>query len=205
MSSRISQYISMLFHPLLMPFYAMAILFNLHSYLSYSIASEVKKIVLFIVFITCFVMPVLITLYLLQKGFIRSLEMNERRERRVPFLATMLMYVGCYLLLRQLPAPELVPAIVISGAAIIAVAFAVNLFWKISIHMIGLGGLAGIIFVSGDRILSDVSFYFILILIISGITGWARLSRESHTSMQVYTGFLTGFIASGFTLNLIIQ
>ncbi len=150
-------------------------------------------------------MPVLITLYLLQKGFIRSLEMNERKERRVPFLAAMLMYVCCYLLVRQLPAPDLIPAIVISGAVIIAVAFAVNLRWKISIHMLGLGGLAGIIFISGDRILTDVSSYFILVLLISGITGWARLSREAHSSMQVYAGFIAGFIASAFTLKSILQ
>lgn len=150
-------------------------------------------------------MPVLITLYLLQKGFIRSLEMNERKERRIPFLAAMLMYLSCYLLLRQLPAPELIPAIVISGAVVIAIAFAVNLWWKISIHMLGLGGLAGIIFISGNRILTDVSFYFILVLLISGITGWARLSREAHTSMQVYTGFIAGFVAAAFTLKSLLQ
>lgn len=205
MTSRLSQYISIAFHPLLMPFYAMVILFHVHSYLTYSLAAEVKKIILFTVFITCFVMPVLITLYLLQKGFIRSLEMNERKERRVPFLAAMLMYVSCYLLIRQLPAPELIPAIVISGAVIIALAFAVNLRWKISIHMLGLGGLAGIIFISGDRILTDVSSYFILVLLVSGITGWARLSRGAHTSMQIYAGFIAGFITSAFTLNSILQ
>lgn len=205
MSLRLSKYISIVFHPLLMPFYAMAILFNLQSYITYSMAPEVKKIVLFIVFITCFVLPVLITLYLLQKGFIHSLEMSERKERHVPFLAAMLMYVCCYLLLRQLPAPDLVPAIVISGAIVIAVAFAVNLRWKISIHMIGLGGLAGIIFISGDRILTDVSFYFLLVLLVSGITGWARLSENAHTSMQVYAGFMAGFITTVFTLNSILQ
>lgn len=205
MTSRLSQYISVIFHPLLMPFYAMVIIFNVHSYLSYSLAPEVKKIILFIVFITCFVMPVLISLYLLQKGFIRSLEMSERRERRVPFLAAMLMYLCCFLLVRQLPAPDLIPAIVISGAVIIAVAFAVNLRWKISIHMIGLGGLAGIIFISGDRILTDVSIYFIAVLLVSGITGWARLSREAHSSMQIYAGFIAGFVTSALTLNSILQ
>lgn len=205
MTSRLSQYISIAFHPLLMPFYAMTILFNARSYLTYSLAPEVKKIILFIVFITCFVMPVLITLYLLQKGLIRSLEMSERKERRIPFLAAILMYVCCYFLVRQLPAPDLIPAIVISGAVIIAVAFAVNLRWKISIHMIGLGGLAGIIFISGDRILTDVSIYFIIVLLISGITGWARLSREAHSSMQIYAGFIAGFIASALTLNSILQ
>lgn len=205
MNTRLAQYISIAFHPLLMPFYAIAILFKVHSYLTYSLAPEVKKIILFIVFITCFVLPVLLTLYLLQKGFIRSLEMNERKERRVPFLVSMLMYVCCYLLIRQLPAPDLIPAIVITGAVIIAIAFAITLRWKISIHMIGLGGLAGIIFISGDRILTDVSAYFILVLLISGITGWARLSREAHTSMQVYAGFIAGFISAAVTLNSILQ
>jgi hypothetical protein len=205
MTSRLPQIISVAFHPLLMPFYAMAILFNLHSYLTYSLAAEVKKIILFTVFFTCFVIPVLITLYLLQKGFIRSLEMADRHERRVPFLAALLMYITCYLLLRQLPTPELIPAIVLSGAVIIAIAFAVTIRWKISIHMLGLGGLAGIIFISGERILSDVSPYLSLILLISGITGWARLSLQAHSSLQIYAGFAAGFIAATITLNSILQ
>ncbi|MCC6384009.1 MAG: hypothetical protein LC117_09160 [Bacteroidia bacterium] len=204
MKIKLARYIPVIFHPLLMPFYATIFIYNIHSYLSYSLASEVKTLSLVFIFTTCFIAPVITALWLVQKGWIHSLEMAERKERSIPFLSTVIYYIACYLLIRLLPVPSIVASLILGGAFLIAVAFMINLKWKISIHLIGLGGLSGLIWITGEILIADIIGYFILSLLAAGLVGWSRLFNEAHTPLQVYTGYITGFLGMIFILRLLL-
>ncbi len=69
------------FHPLLMPSYGLLIFFNSNSYINYAIPQELKQAALVLVVMSTFVVPLIITLLLLNRGHISSLEMPTKRER----------------------------------------------------------------------------------------------------------------------------
>jgi hypothetical protein len=195
-TDRLAFLVDLLFHPLIMPFYALAGVFRLHPYLHYSLASEIKNMLLWILFITCVVLPALLTFFLVHKRIIHSLKMKERKERLLPVLITFLMYLVCYFLIRLMPVPELILGIVLSGAALTLIAFLLTLFWKVSIHMMGIGGLAAIIWITGARTLADASPYLGLVLLAAGLTAWARLCSQTHTTGQIYGGFVAGLLTA---------
>ena len=91
-----ARFLSYILHPLLMPFYAVLIIMQLNTYISYSISPQVQKIIISLVFITTCALPVVTALILLQKGYIKSLEMETLNERKIPFLSTALFYFMCY-------------------------------------------------------------------------------------------------------------
>jgi hypothetical protein len=59
--------------------------------------------------------------------------------------------------------------------------------------MVGLGGLMGMIMFISFYLKVDLSFYLILTILITGVTGSARLLLKAHTPAEVYSGFLMGF------------
>ncbi len=193
MSSFLERFFSYILHPLLMPVYAMALLFYFNPYLTYTISPVVQRIIFILVFLTTFAMPVVTALILLQRGSIRTLEMETMAERTIPFITTAGYYFICFWLLRQLPIPRLFSTIVLGAGISIVFAFIVNKVWKISIHMIGIGGMVGCLYALSQILFADLLYPILGLVILSGFLGVARLTREAHTPMQVYSGFLLGF------------
>ena len=59
--------------------------------------------------------------------------------------------------------------------------------------MMGIGGLMGLMFAYSLLFHVNLISVLILISLLGGILGWARLKREAHTPAQVYVGFVGGF------------
>ena len=72
--------ISTVFHPTVMPIIGLFIIFNTDSYINYAIPAELKKAVLFLVGTSTFLIPLLISLLLLNRGLINSLEMETQKD-----------------------------------------------------------------------------------------------------------------------------
>lgn len=189
-----TKFISILFHPLLMPLYAFWLMLNSGGYLSYAVPEKFRQYLYLVIFISTFLLPSLLTWLMVQKGWISNMEMDERNERHLPYLITLSCYVAAAYLLFKLPLPRMF-ALTIMGAAIaILLAFLINLRWKISIHMIGIGGLMGLFYGFGKYFHMKTVMILVLIAIIAGVVASARLFRKSHTYYQVYAGFVVGFI-----------
>jgi len=77
---------------------------------------------------------------------------------------------------------------------VIAIALLVTLKWKISVHMLGVGGLLGALIGLNYRFSLDWLIIIIFVTLLSGLIGFARLETKSHNPNQVYIGFLIGFI-----------
>jgi membrane-associated phospholipid phosphatase len=59
-------------------------------------------------------------------------------------------------------------------------------------HMMGIGGLTGALAGVSQLLNIDLAAWIIIALFCSGLTGFARLRLNAHTSGQVYAGFLSG-------------
>jgi membrane-associated phospholipid phosphatase len=186
--------ISHVFHPLIMPIIGLTIIFNTDSYINYAVPQELKQAVLILVGATTFIIPLLIALLLLNRKLINSLEMETRRERIFPYSITISFYVFTLYMLKQAPVPAIVFNFIVGATLSIIIAFVINMKWKISAHMIGIGGLVGALLCVSILLEIYITPYITLSLLVAGLIGSSRLVLRAHTPSEVYTGFIVGVV-----------
>lgn len=176
-----------------MPSYGLILMFISNTYLSY-FPLDIKIKLFLLIFAGTFFLPVLFMPILLYAKFIKKMEMKTRRERIYPLLLTLIMFYITYYFITQLPLPLIFNKYLFAATISVAVSLIVTLFWKISLHLIGVGGLLALAVSMSLKFTADFRFFFIAIILISGIVAFARLFLKSHSSLQIYLGFLTGFL-----------
>ncbi len=186
--------ISYVFHPLIMPVIGLSIIFNTDSYINYAVPQELKQAVIILVGASTFLIPLLISLLLLNRKLINSLEMETQKERIIPYSITIIFYVFALYMLKQAPIPPIIFNFIIGATLSIIIAFVINIKWKISAHMIGIGGLVGALLCVSILLEIYITPFFILSLLVAGLVGSARLILKAHTQSQVYAGFAIGVI-----------
>jgi membrane-associated phospholipid phosphatase len=175
-----------------MPTLGLIIFFNSNSYINYAIPNELKNAATIFVAMTTFIVPVIITLLLLNRGYISSLEMPTRKERILPYSFTIAFYMFTIYMLQRAPVPPLVVDFMIGGLSSVFLAFLINLSWKISAHMTGIGGLLGALISTTILLEVDLIFYVILTIFASGMVASSRLILKAHTPLQLLAGFFLG-------------
>ncbi len=187
-----SRILSTIFHPLLIPSIGLFLIFNVGGHFSY-MPFEHQRIVYLIVFLSTCILPVsLIPLFLLL-GVIKSIYMEERKERLLPVAFTGLFYLlGYFFLSRFSVVPHFIKGFMLATLVTIIVSMAITFFWKISMHMIGIGGLVGALLALSMRFGLDIWIIFSIVILISGLIGASRIYLKAHTPLQVHLGFLLG-------------
>lgn len=190
---RIPKIFSIIFHPLLMPTLGIYVILTSGTNASL-LDSDAKNIILTIVVACTLIIPLAFVPFYYYWRITSSLTMSERQERIVPMAITGTLYYTCFFILHQMSAPRIILAFLFATALSVILNLLVTLKWMISAHMIGIGGLIGLIFSMSVQYHVDTMFYLMLAIILSGFIGFARLSLNAHTPRQVYTGFIVGFV-----------
>ena len=196
---RVARITSIVFTPFSIPFLAFLVLF-LFSYLRI-MPILYKGIVLGIVYCFTILTPT-ITIFLFRKinGFARQ-ELSERKKRYVPILLTIISYVFCLLMMRKLNIPWYMTGIIFVSLVISIICILVNLKWKLSEHMAGMGGIIGGL-VSFSALFSySPVVWLCLFILIAGILGSARIVLGHHTLGEVLSGFVVGLVCSFLILH----
>jgi len=185
--------VSVLFHPLIMPTLGFLLMFNSGTYLAY-LPFEYKKMVILIVFLCTFIIPLSILPFFLYQKIIKDINMSTTRERFAPLVISFVFLALCYFLLRRIPIPPDYLNFCLGCAISVFIVLLVISKWKISLHMAGIGGLAGLITYLIIKMQIDLGFYLIITILAAGLTGTARLILDAHKPFEIYSGFLTGLI-----------
>ena len=145
MQRLVAKIISIIFHPLFMPVYGVLLLFFISgTFLSY-LPGIVKRIVFIIIAVNTIILPLSVVPFYISQKIIKSVHMDTLRERIIPLtLNGFFFYLGYYLL-NRLQIPDLIKVYMLASFSVVVVSLLVSLKWKISIHMIGIGGLTGAI------------------------------------------------------------
>jgi len=191
---KLARFISYLFHPLLMPTYGFAIIFFTDNYISVFTSLGLRLLILAVTFIFTFLFPFINAIILLKTGRIKSLSMEDHTERYIPYATTVLYYFALYYLFYSTEIPGFFKVLVLGAALSVFVTFIINFKWKISAHTIGIGGIAGAMLGTVYRLQMELYLILMLIIIVAGIVGYARLKLKAHTPPQIYMGFLLGFL-----------
>lgn len=194
--------ISVVFQPLLMPtlVYGM-ILFGVPE--STSIPEEFKERIFFLILLSTLVIPMISIIGLRLSGTLKSLHMPEIKDRRVPFLITSVYFILTTWFLYQ--KSDIDPVLWL-GMGVITFSVlsltVVSLFWKMSAHMTGLGGLLAVVLVLGSKFPNFGVLYPLLgTLLLCGMVASSRLLLQAHKPLEVYIGLVAGFVVCwlGFT------
>lgn len=189
---KISKLISLILHPVFMPLLALHLSLIILPELMFTIGN--LDLIYFFVFITTLVFPLIFIMILIKIGSVKSLEMKTHQERVLPLFNTVISMVLGYFFLKPFLAysplllGEFLGAIIIIGFASI-----ISNFWKISLHMLAIGGLLGVL-ISIHILYKPINPFIITCLFLSGILAYARLNERAHNKTQIYIGFLAGFL-----------
>lgn len=194
--------ISYVFHPLLMATYGcITVFFGLsHSMYDLFTPLRLKWVLVFTIFAFTFLLPVLNLFILYKLNYISSLKIENRHERTFPLLMTSLCYFGLFYMVYDffymvydfnVWAP--LKLFILGGGISILVNALINLWWKISAHMIGIGGLVGVLITISYYVQIPVFVPISVAIFMAGIIGFSRLVLQAHTPAQVYVGFMVGF------------
>ncbi|HLN52310.1 MAG TPA: hypothetical protein VK212_01290 [Lentimicrobium sp.] len=194
MESKIARFISIVLHPMFTVSWAMLVMLNLNAYFVSIIPERLRWTIIALVFANTTLVPAILVWIMARRDIISSLDMPFRKERTIPYLIFAIFYASTYFLMKNIGLPNLYYLFIVGGLASIVVATAINFYWKISIHMIGLGGLTAGFLVMMYKSLINEPILIIILIILSGLTGFARLQSNSHSPAQVYTGYLVGFV-----------
>lgn len=111
------------------------------------------------------------------------------------------MLLATYMIFK-LRLPRAFFLLTLGAAAALSVSIIINIKWKISIHMVGIGAFIGTLFGLSTFLMVDLRMSIITFLIIGGLLGSARLSLAAHRPSQIYAGFFVGFICEYLILSV---
>ncbi len=204
---KVAQVISLLFHPMLLTTYAVLLMFVLPTFLSLY-PYNYKKAVVLIVFTATFISPLLVMLILLNLQKIKSLTLENRKERIFPFVIGLILYVSAYLITLNFPGgiPVFISSFILSVLILLLVLLLITFKYKISVHMAGAGGFIGFFYIWFVKInipetlfvFSGFHFltihFFALLFFLAGIIASSRLILKAHNPLQIITGFSVGLL-----------
>lgn len=182
--------ISMVFTPFYLPILGLAALFSL-SYLSQYQLSYKFLVLAVVYFFTILLPTLLIHFYRSYHGW-SLIELGSKERRIVPYVISILCYFICLYIMEQLRIPFFMRSIVATALMIQIVCALINVWWKISTHMAGIGGVAGALFVFSEVFRFNPLWWICLVFIIAGMLGTSRMILRQHTLSQVVAGFLVG-------------
>ncbi len=193
MWKKLATIISTIFHPVLMPTIGLLVVFNTHSHLTY-IPFEYRRLVTIIVFVSTCVLPLSIIPVFMQLGIVKTIYMREKKERVLPLFATAVFFLLGYYFLKRLQLPTFISLFFLGTLLTVLLSLAISVFWKISIHMTGIGGLLAALSVLSIKYGVHLNAWLYLVIGVAGLLGSMRLLLGQHNTSQVYAGFLLGFI-----------
>lgn len=190
-----SRFISSLFQPLFMPVYSILLLF-VYTHFRIVYAAKFWTIVTPAVLFSS-IIPGMLIFAVYKMNLISDLSLKVRKERFIPYMIVLVSYTAMIVYYYRIGMPMWFNMLAASSIMVILIAIFITIWWKISAHMFGVGGLIGGV-MSVSYFIEKTNPYqlFISLFVIAGMVGTSRLILKRHTPAQVLGGFFLGFLIS---------
>lgn len=194
-----STFLSWILVPLLMPVYGMLLIFSL-SVLRFNPFPS-KAVLTGLVFCFNVLLPMLLILLLKKLGYVKDVGLNNRDERFIPYLITIICMGGTAVFMNYRGAPFWLAMFFAGGALAALINLLINFRWKISAHAAGIAGVVALLLhlVKYETYCPPSALYWLIIFILlSGLLGSSRIWLGRHTVLQVLAGYVVGFCSVYF-------
>jgi len=188
--------LSSIFRPQYFPLVGFLALF-LFTYLSL-LPLSFKALIMIIVLMGTLLLPRLTIRIWRQTNGLKLHHLRLREHRSFPYLVFLLFYAFTLHFLARFHLPFYMGGILVSSLMIQAACLLINIWWKISVHSAGAGGIIGALVAFSFLFNFNPVWWLSLCIIIAGLVGSSRMLLRQHTLWQVlagtFLGILLGFI-----------
>ena len=184
--------ISVVFHPLLMPVYGLAIIFSAPTLFGY-LPFNVKRLLILIMLVNNVLLPLSLLPFFIHRNIISSWTIIERKERNIPLIISTLLYCTTTFIIFRFPVPVFLKSFIFGASILSLIVTVINFWWKISLHSVGAGALISLVLILSMKMLTPLEWYLIPVVIITGLVLSSRLKLNLHSPAQVWIGLFTGF------------
>lgn len=116
-----------------------------------------------------------------------EMDMPHKEDRIYPLSLVLLFYLIGAIVLYLISAPPIINVLMFCYFSNTLVVLLISLFWKISIHSVGVAGpVAVLVYVFG--------YPGLIFLLLIPLVMWSRLYLKRHTPYQVIAGAFLGFV-----------
>lgn len=196
---------SYLLHPLFIPLYVTCFLAYIHpSYFS-GFSEAGKKRLLFLVTLNAVGFPAIAILLMKGLGFINSVFLRTQRDRIIPYITSMTFYFWTqYVLREQNYVPRILVAFMFGVFISCSAALIANIYYKISMHAIGMGGMLGLFLVIMQQNTMLMTWPLSLAFLLAGLVCTSRMIVSDHRPKEIYAGLVVGILCqfAGAVINL---
>lgn len=188
-----SRIVSFALHPFMIPMYAV-ILLLFGSTVMGGIPLQLKFYFMGLVGLNTIIVPAFSILMFYKFGYLRDLSLSTRGDRILPIIVIGICYAMCVFMIPNSIVSFLIKKFVWAALCCVIFALAVNFFWKISLHLIAIGGLTAMLLLMSISGFGSLLTAFTITIFLSGALASARLYLGSHNILQVCAGYAAGII-----------
>ena len=188
--------ISYVFHPIFISAYVIGFLIFFHPYAFAGLdpTQKVYRFLTIFVFNSLFPLFSVFLLWRLQLG-VQSMHLRTMKERIIPYTIAMIFYWWTWHVYANLPdIPPVAIHFLLGAFLAVCGAWIFNIYFKISMHAIAVGGLAMFFFLFSFRDAYASGLYLSVALLITGAVCTARLVNSEHSAFEVWAGLLVGLL-----------
>ncbi|MEO6730486.1 MAG: hypothetical protein ABIN01_04670 [Ferruginibacter sp.] len=196
---------SYIFHPLFIPLYVTWFLEFVHPGYFSGFSVLGKKKLLLLVAINAVAFPAITVLLLKRLGFIDSLFLKTQRDRIIPYIASSTFFFWTqYVLREQSYVPRILVAFMFGVFISASAALIANIYYKISMHAIGMGGVVGLFLIIMKQNTMLMTWPLSLCFLLTGLVCTSRLIISDHRPKEIYAGLILGLVCQfvGALVNL---
>lgn len=182
--------LSAIFRPQYFPLVGFGVLFTF-TYLSL-LPWTFKALILLLVVLGTIVLPrTTIRIWRHMNG-LHLHHLRLREKRFFPYLVHFLYYAFTLHLIYRFHLPSYIGGLLVSAMMIQGVCAFVNVWWKISMHCAGAGGIIGALMAYSFLFSFNPVWWLCLSILVSGMVGTSRMLLRQHTLWQVIAGTMVG-------------
>ena len=196
----LANFLSTALSPLLMPTYGvfMVLWVSVLCLLPYGTRVSVLLVCMGI---TC-ILPLIFLSVLRHFKLVKDLHVEKREQRFFPYMFTALCYTVAAYYLYYCHSPQWFVMFMVGSAVTVLIMALINLKWKISAHMAGIGGVVALVYQIHVQGLSAFDLFWMrcITIMVAGLLGSARLVLNRHDAWQVLAGVVVGFLSVSLTM-----
>ena len=201
----VAKFTSTVLSPLLTPTYGLFMALSISPKVLDTTGTRIR-LLLVMLGITC-VLPMATIAVFHNFKIIKDKRMIKREERLFPYIAGVLFYLAAVWYLAYTHEPQWLIMYFVGATASCLISAIVNMKWKISVHMAGMGGVLALLWQLNAMSLQVISpvwmmFYILVAIGLCGVLGTARMLLKRHTPLQVLAGFLNGLVCVSLAMRL---
>lgn len=205
----LSNIVSWLFLPLFTPVIGLALALYIPSFAYteslFMLPGDVKIQLLIRFFFFGALVPASGIIFMKLFGGVSSLEVDNRSERAMPILFTLMSSIALYWLAQSgnygVRFSQFLITYPAAAGITLLICLLLTLFWsKVSLHTAGVGMMTGFVFAYVARQIEYEFWILILVIVLSGVVMSARIYLEKHTLRETVVGFVCATIIT-FVVN----